>query len=147
VLARTGGRTRLHHVWKQNTLSPNTTDRLLALLRPRYVFTGHDHEGCRYMHALPLGHGNADSAFAHEITVRAVQAAYAGHAELYEIHDAGGAEMRYAVSQCRFFTHIEVKAVAVVTAISGALLVLWGAVGLKDVVDARIAARRKRKLA
>jgi hypothetical protein len=52
----------------QNLLSEETSARLLALLDPIAVFSGHDHAGCR--------HGR-------ELTLTAVQAEYWGHALLY----------------------------------------------------------------
>lgn len=39
------------HVYEQTMLLPATTKRLLADLAPTLVFTGHDHEGCVFLHS------------------------------------------------------------------------------------------------
>ena len=104
-------------------LSPNVTHLLLDKLRPQFIFTGHDHLGCEYRHALPGG------GEAREITVRSVQAEYGGHAQLFAIgqkpRPGDARRSRYGLSTCAFHTHIELKVVAGTAAGSLAFLVLW----------------------
>jgi len=123
VPLRTVGLRRFGQVQQQNVLSRNVTHLLLDKLRPQFIFTGHDHEGCEYRHALPGG------GEAREITVRSVQAEYGGHAQLFAIgptpKPGAARRSRYGLSTCAFHTHIELKVVAGVAAGSLAFLVLW----------------------
>ena len=139
-------------MWRQNVLSANTTERLLARLRPRFIFTGHDHEGCRYTHALPPLPASASATesnevhyTAQEITVRSVMAEFSGNAQLFEVHDSG-TEMRYAVGRCPFFTHVEIKVLGGILAVSVLAATAWSATALRATINARLSSRRKRKL-
>ena len=147
---------RAQRVWRQNVLSANTTAKLLELLQPVYVFTGHDHEGCRYSHPLPSAaigseptvepsSGPATPPRAREVTVRSVMAEFSGNAELFELGEGDGA-VKYASGPCPFFTHVEIKVLLAVLLASGVGTLAWLGWGLRRVVLHRQRMQRKRKL-
>ena len=75
----------------QNTLSEKTTKWILRHLRPDVVFTGHDHEGCTYVHP---------NVSVTEYTVRSVMGDYAGNTAVLRLYERG----TVAVQQCPAFT-------------------------------------------
>jgi len=119
-------------VTQQNMLSPSASVRILDKLRPRYIFNGHDHVGCAYLHEVKAS-SYGPAYVAHEITVRSMMAEYGGHAELFEIIydpmtgdfsfffnplrvlfskiDSRTGSYAYATAQCPFVTHVTVKVV------------------------------------
>jgi hypothetical protein len=73
---------RLGYVMKQNMLTLNTTSYLLDKLKPTVVFSGHDHEGCRFLHDGKI----------QEYTVRSVMADYSGNSAFFEIRQSQAAD-------------------------------------------------------
>jgi hypothetical protein len=87
-------------VAQQNMLSPETSAKLLTRIRPDLVLTGHDHEGCEYIHSF----GSAGGAV-QEITLRSVMGDYGGCALLLDVHNknsvpAGGSLVEW--KRCDF---------------------------------------------
>ena len=69
-------------------LTPSTTEALLRELKPAYVFSGHDHEGCRFVHPGLIP----------EYTVRSVMADFSGYSAFFEIRQdpvTKGASFRF----------------------------------------------------
>jgi len=60
----------------QNMLTPNSTEYILNSLKPRFVFTGHDHEGCIFLHPNNL---------TVEYTLRSMMGEFGGYSALFEI--------------------------------------------------------------
>lgn len=60
-------------------LSPNVSNMLLDQLDPVFIFTGHDHEGCEYVHR-----GRTK-----EYTVRSMMADFSSNALLFQWRSAG----------------------------------------------------------
>jgi len=83
-------------VYKQNVLSQDVTNFLLSELRPKFIFTGHDHYGCFYTH-------NKDSS---EYTVRSVMGDFGGHLLLLEIKNITSLETNNHQSFEQFEYHI-----------------------------------------
>jgi hypothetical protein len=101
----------------QNMQSENSSEELLRLLRPRFVFNGHDHHGCSVVHykngsvvsiQLPLIIDDSidiqQTTF--EITVRSIMAEFHGSIGLFEIHRHR--ENHYSVHSCEFYHHLTV---------------------------------------
>jgi len=83
-------------VVQQNFLSERTTKKLLQDLHPKFIFTGHDHHGCEYVH--PDG--------AKEITARSIMGDFSGSAVLFEIEEYEDEnktkQFKYNLGQCNF---------------------------------------------
>lgn len=88
---------------EQNHISHEGTAMLLEALRPKFVFNGHDHEGCYYQHD--------NTARSHEYTVRSMMGDFGGHSVVLDIDDVPDArrkspgmqdEYGYRVTKCSF---------------------------------------------
>lgn len=92
-------------VKKQNMLTPEASAHLLRTLKPVAVFSGHDHEGCFYLHDNTVP----------EYTVRSTMADYSGNSAFFEIRRRPGSRAEYdtAFSACPFRDHIWVKVVLI----------------------------------
>ncbi|KAJ9465994.1 Protein TED1 [Diplonema papillatum] len=102
-------------VAQQNTLSKATTDWILGTLKPAAVLTGHDHEGCTFIHEP---HGTP------EWTLRAVQGDYGGNTGVLTIgHDARGSVLLH-MEQCPFFTTRLILVAVITLPVSLLILVL-----------------------
>lgn len=89
---------------EQNHISHEGTAMLLGTLRPKFVFNGHDHEGCYYQHN--------NTARSHEYTVRSMMGDFGGHSVVLDIDDVPDSRPResfgmqgeygYRVTKCSF---------------------------------------------
>ncbi|CAG8795544.1 14057_t:CDS:2, partial [Racocetra persica] len=95
---------------EQNHLSKNASKFILTKLKPKFIFAGHDHEGCDITHVIHKQNNDNHSFEAYrtsdfemrkdeligqydsekiwivrEITVRSVMGGYEGNAGLFEI--------------------------------------------------------------
>ncbi|KAG2391842.1 hypothetical protein C9374_013327 [Naegleria lovaniensis] len=77
---------------EQNMLSPRVSQILLDQLKPKYIFNGHDHFGCKYQH----------KEGAMEITVKSVQGDFAGNVGLFEIESKNG-QLEYKYKDCEYY--------------------------------------------
>ena len=122
-------------VLSQNMLSENTSARILEALRPRLVFTGHDHVGCFTTHEYAYDDGSyrtfgglsgdgqkfychgskhpfvreahgSEDIFANEFTVRATMAEYSGNLGILEIRKIDDVRFEYTYRSCLFVDHI-----------------------------------------
>jgi hypothetical protein len=124
-----------HGVNSQTVLTEETTELLLARLRPVLVFSGHDHEGCVYRH---------EAHNVTEYTVRAAQGFYETNLGVLAItrnesSDADvSASFTYAVSNCAFW---HTNAYVALVAVTGVWLV---AMVVVLAVSRRLSARRRR---
>lgn len=84
-------------VAKQNFLSANTTSFILEHIRPTVIFSGHDHEGCEYVH------GNSHGDRIPEHTVRSMMGRYGGVSAVLEV-DASKAPPTIHHYTCPFAT-------------------------------------------
>lgn len=78
---------------EQTHITEETSSRLLAMLRPKIVFSGHDHNGCFHVH----------SGGVEEHTVRSVMGDFGGNAALFTIArntSSRQGEFVYTVSSC-----------------------------------------------
>ena len=93
---------------KQNMLTPESTAHLLDALKPVAVFSGHDHEGCFFLHEKSIP----------EYTVRSSMAEFSGNSAFFEIRRSPGAKggFEYSYSDCIFLDHIWVKVVLISSA-------------------------------
>ncbi|RHZ86240.1 hypothetical protein Glove_53g92 [Diversispora epigaea] len=115
---------------EQNHLSYNASKFILTKLKPKFIFAGHDHEGCDITHVIHMNDDGEYSLKAYrtfdfearkkefdysdgdktwiirEITVRSVMGEFGGNAGLFEIHkktkDDGNEEFEYNYSSCPF---------------------------------------------
>eukprot|EP01124_Arcella_intermedia_P035963 TRINITY_DN9310_c0_g1_i1.p1 TRINITY_DN9310_c0_g1~~TRINITY_DN9310_c0_g1_i1.p1 ORF type:complete len:228 (+),score=49.89 TRINITY_DN9310_c0_g1_i1:464-1147(+) len=98
------------HVEYQNFLSENETKFILENVCPYLIFTGHDHVGCDYLHALPVNSKRKDVFLENgrsvegvsEHTVRSVMGEYSGNVGLFEIRKKSSGGYEYAFSNCSF---------------------------------------------
>eukprot|EP01112_Ceratiomyxa_fruticulosa_P016292 TRINITY_DN48_c0_g1_i3.p1 TRINITY_DN48_c0_g1~~TRINITY_DN48_c0_g1_i3.p1 ORF type:complete len:161 (-),score=20.87 TRINITY_DN48_c0_g1_i3:88-570(-) len=65
-----------NYIKVQNMLTPNSTEYILNTLKPRFIFTGHDHDGCIFSHP---------NNFTTEYTLRSMMGEFGGYAALFEI--------------------------------------------------------------
>jgi UDP-2,3-diacylglucosamine pyrophosphatase LpxH len=82
-------------VISQNYLSDHSSDYILDRIRPRFVFTGHDHEGCRHEHRNEVK----------EFTMRSMMGDYGGFVGLFEVEPlraASSLSYRYHLGGCSF---------------------------------------------
>jgi len=100
-------------VRQQNFLSQNTTQTILSRLKPLFIFNGHDHIGCKYLH------GDAQ-----EITVRSVMGDYSGNIVLFEIAKLENGQYSYGAGNCVFvpLQLISVIVIAVIVVMLGLVL-------------------------
>ncbi|CAG8761670.1 11844_t:CDS:2, partial [Gigaspora margarita] len=98
------------YIKEQNFLSKNASEFILTKLKPKFIFAGHDHEGCDITHIVRINDDDNHSLEAYrtsdfeirkdeligqynsekiwvvrEITVRSVMGGYEGNAGLFEI--------------------------------------------------------------
>lgn len=103
---------------EQTHLTPATSARLLAALRPVLVFAGHDHRGCAYrvVYSDPVATSTSDSSndsssgsgssstwerrVVQQWTVRSVMGEHRGNAQLLAIGRRADGRFEYAVSAC-----------------------------------------------
>jgi hypothetical protein len=84
------------YVYSQNTLSTNATDFILNGLRPKFVFVGHDHEGCIYDHPSKSGD------IIREYTLRSMMGDYSGYIGLFEISRSSDGNFQYHFQYCPY---------------------------------------------
>jgi len=84
-------------VTEQTMMSPEATGLLLQLLRPQFVFTGHDHEGCEYVH-----HDANTNSTSTEYTIRSMMGEYGGVTALFEIIPTDTGDYRFEFHYCPF---------------------------------------------
>jgi len=85
------------YVSQQNFLSEETTQVILEEISPIFVFTGHDHVGCNYIHT-----NNKTT----EHTVRSMMGDFSGNAGLFEIERTEEVDrkidFKYSFTVCQF---------------------------------------------
>lgn len=93
----------------------NSSSLLLQMMKPRFIFNGHDHNGCYSFHdgignvvktQLPLETNYSTGAF--EITLRSFMAEFQGYSGMFEIHQSSNGEYVYSVQTCGFWYHLTV---------------------------------------
>ena len=96
---------------EQNFLSANVTEVILREIRPVFVFSGHDHYGCDFVHPTKTT----------EHTVRSMMGDFSGNSALFEI-SRGPTEFKYHFGTCPFI-RIQLISVLVITAMGS--FALW----------------------
>ncbi|KAF0470279.1 hypothetical protein F8M41_025417 [Gigaspora margarita] len=119
------------YIKEQNFLSKNASEFILTKLKPKFIFAGHDHEGCDITHVVRINDDDNHSLEAYrtsdfeirkdeligqynsekiwvvrEITVRSVMGGYEGNAGLFEIKSTitedGNKVFNYNYKSCPF---------------------------------------------
>lgn len=137
-------------VLKQNYLSVETTKMLIKTLKPKWVISGHAHDGCLLEHkivnreTMEIAHRNLTISEANEvakslndrvieITCRSAMGEFGGNVELFEIKKALSGNLakklmlgfEYAVGECPFVTHITARVLLVVDTLVLSGLTIW----------------------
>lgn len=81
----------------QNTLSENATRFLLDEIQPKFIFVGHDHEGCVYDHTT----SKSDTKI-REYTLRSMMGDYSGYIGLFEISRSPLGKFEYHFQYCPY---------------------------------------------
>lgn len=95
----------------QTYLSEETTDALLSKLEPRWVFAGHNHDGCVHSYATP------SSKVTEERTVRSVMGDYGGNVGIFEYGPDPHRDGKYVYhyQDCAFVSTSQLVTMLVVT--------------------------------
>ncbi|KAH3756378.1 Protein TED1 [Pelomyxa schiedti] len=104
-------RTRSGFVYEQNLLTPEVSNTILAM-NPKFVFAGHYHTGCTYVH-------NENTT---EYTVRSIMGDFGGSTTLFEIRNLGDDTYDYSVTTCPF---VRLQVVVGMMIATGTIVTLW----------------------
>ncbi|KAG9296874.1 hypothetical protein G9A89_006829 [Geosiphon pyriformis] len=140
------------YIEEQNHLSLNASEFILTRLRPRFIFAGHDHEGCDVTHVVRVINeetGKVEQEFVvREVTVRSMMGAYGGNAGLFEIRKGdqkSEKDYEYHYSSCPFvISHIPWVVAVVDLLVLLSWVIWWTFLGISILITK--IDRRRRKL-
>lgn len=84
-------------VTEQTMMTDVTTNTILERLKPAFIFSGHDHEGCEFTHNIPNTNDTAQ-----EYTVRSMMGDYGGVTGLFEIVPSANGTYDFHFHYCPF---------------------------------------------
>ncbi|KAL0488631.1 hypothetical protein AKO1_015675 [Acrasis kona] len=79
---------------EQTMVSESSSRAVLSKLKPKYIFTGHDHVGCVYKHS---------QTNTTEYTVRTIMGDHGGNIGLFEFTENSDGTHSYKYKDCRYF--------------------------------------------
>jgi hypothetical protein len=104
------------NVQEQTMLSPETSKFILDKIQPSFIFNGHDHYGCSYIHN--------NTAKTMEYTLRSIMGDYGGYIGLFE-YGKLGPNYSYNFKTCTFFHTKYILSWMIITALWTIFIILY----------------------